>query len=80
MAVVHVMTLKSLGLPVLVLMFWPVLGRGYGRPAALRAAHFQPAPPVRCPIFPASSLHSQGMHVSIFGWKLALDFIYHRSD
>lgn len=79
-AIVLVMTLQSVVLPGLVLTFRPALGRGYGRPALLRAARFQPAPAVSCLIFPARSLQSWDMHASIFGWKLALDFTYHWSD
>lgn len=74
MAVVHVMTLQSL---VLLLMVWPVLGRGYGRPAPLISACFQPALAVRCLIFPCEVFAQLGharVHLQVeisFGFHIS---------
>lgn len=59
-ATVRVVTLQSLVLPGSVLTFQPALGRGYGRPAPLRAACFQPAPAVSCLIFPCRGFAQLG--------------------
>lgn len=59
-ATVRVVTLQSLVLPGSVLTFRPALGRGYGRPAPLRAAWFQPAPAVSCLIFPCKGFAQLG--------------------